>query len=43
MDYKDGGFAKRFKEFNKKFYSCYITSCTSCIRAARIDDAVVKN
>lgn len=42
-DYEDGHFAKCFKEFNKKFYNCFITSCTSCIRIARQGDRIVKN
>lgn len=28
----DGGFDKVFKQFNKKFYSCFITNCASCAR-----------
>lgn len=40
--YTDGGFAKRFKEFNKKFYSIFIPSCASCIRCARQKDAIIK-
>lgn len=43
QDYKNGGFAKRFKEFNKKFYSIFIPSCTSCIRCASQNNAIVKN
>lgn len=43
QEYENGNFAKRFKEFNKKFYSIFIPSCTSCIRCARQDDAIVKN
>ena len=35
QDYENGNFTKCFKEFNKKFYSCFITSCSSCIRIAR--------
>ena len=31
-DYLDGGFAKRFKEFNMKFHSTFISSCASCYR-----------
>lgn len=31
-DYLEGGFRKRFKEFNTKFYSIFILSCSSCIR-----------
>jgi arginyl-tRNA--protein-N-Asp/Glu arginylyltransferase len=42
-DYKDGGFAKRFKEFNKTFYKCFISSCTACINAAKQDGALVNN
>ena len=30
-DYQDGGFAHRFKEFNKKFYDIFISNCSSCI------------
>jgi hypothetical protein len=42
-EYKDGGFAKRFKEFNKAFYKCFISSCASCIRIAEQDEALVNN
>jgi len=28
----DGGFAERFKDFNKKFYSCFVSNCSSCLR-----------
>ena len=31
-DFLEGGFAKRFKEFNKKFYKCFIPSCSTCYR-----------
>lgn len=33
-EYINGDFAKRFKEFNKKFYSIFVSSCASCIRVA---------
>lgn len=33
-DYVDGGFAQKFKEYNKKFYSLFISSCASCNRTA---------
>lgn len=33
--YLDGGFAKRFKEFNKKFYDIFFLSCRDCIRHAK--------
>ena len=29
-DYLEGGFSKRFKEANKKFYKVFIPSCLSC-------------
>ena len=29
-EYLDGGFDERFKEFNKVFYKCFISSCRSC-------------
>ena len=29
-DYLDGGFDERFKEYNKVFYKCFISSCRSC-------------
>ena len=32
-DYIDGGFAPRFKEFNKIFYGVFISNCASCIRS----------
>jgi len=31
-NFPDGNFAPRFKDFNTTFYSCFITSCTSCLR-----------
>ena len=41
-DYLEGGFRERFKTFNKKFYSCWVPSCASCIRcASREDDNMV--
>lgn len=33
-DYLNGGFAERFQEFSKKFYSIFIPNCASCIRAS---------
>jgi hypothetical protein len=33
QDYVEGGFGKRFKEFNTKFYSIFITSCAVCQRS----------
>jgi hypothetical protein len=32
-DYLKGNFDKRFKEYNQKFYSCFISNCRSCLRA----------
>jgi hypothetical protein len=32
-EYIDGGFAERFKEFNKIFYGVFIPHCASCIRS----------
>lgn len=32
-EYLDGGFDKRFKEFNDKFYGCFIMTCSQCRRA----------
>jgi len=32
-DYLDGGFAARFKEFNKAFYGTFIPNCSRCINA----------
>jgi len=32
-DYLDGGFAARFKEFNKVFYNTFIPSCATCHRS----------
>lgn len=34
IDYVDGRFNAKFKDFNSKFYSIFIPSCTSCIRMA---------
>ena len=42
--YLNGGFASRFKEFNKKFYDIFLPSCTACIRAAaHKDNNIVSN
>ena len=41
-DYLEGGFRERFKTFNKKFYSCWVPNCASCIRcASRENDNMV--
>lgn len=32
--YREGGFTKRFKEFNKQFYKIFLPSCTACISSA---------
>lgn len=32
-EYINGGFSKRFKEFNNKFYNAWISSCAHCRRA----------
>lgn len=42
-EFKNGGFAKKFKEFNQKFYSIFIPSCTSCIRCANQGDRIDRN
>lgn len=34
-EYLDGGFRKKFKEFNLTFHSIFLSSCKSCIRTAR--------
>ena len=39
IDYVDGGFNAKFKDFNSKFYSIFIPSCSSCIRMAEIRKA----
>lgn len=36
QEYREGGFAKRFKEFNKPFYDAFVPSCAACIRTAQI-------
>lgn len=36
QEYLDGGFSKRFKEFNQKFYNIFIPNCRSCRRCAEI-------
>ena len=33
--FTEGGFAKRFKEFNTKFYNVFISSCAVCRRSYR--------
>jgi len=30
IEYQEGGFAARFKEFNKIFYKAFIPSCRVC-------------
>lgn len=42
-DYLDGGFRKKFKEFNKKFYGIWVSSCGSCIRIAKQKNHIVEN
>lgn len=32
-DYLEGGFAAEFKRFNSNFYSIFVPSCATCIRA----------
>ena len=36
-DYQEGGFAERFKEFNKVFYNTFISSCAGCIRGYQLN------
>jgi len=36
-EYVDGGFPKRFKEFNKIFYNTFISNCSSCIRSFQLN------
>lgn len=38
-----GGFAKRFKEFNKKFYDIFMPSCKNCIRICEMKHAIASN
>lgn len=33
-EYREGGFTRRFKEFNKQFYQIFLPSCAACIRSA---------
>lgn len=40
QEYETGGFRKRFKEFNKKFYEIFIPSCAACIRSASRNNAL---
>ena len=37
-DYLDGGFNKRFKEYNTKFYKQFIPSCGSCSRFVEMNN-----
>lgn len=32
-EYTDGGFAERFKYFNKEFYSVFLSNCVNCSRS----------
>ena len=41
-NYLDGGFAKKFKEFNQKFYKIFIPSCSSCYRVLHRQNRVVQ-
>lgn len=44
--YIDGGFKARFKDFNKRFYDVFISSCSSCIKSLRMfghQDYIVRN
>jgi hypothetical protein len=34
-EYREGGFAARFKEFNRAFYGCFVSNCAACLRAYR--------
>lgn len=34
-EYLEGGFDKRFREFNKRFYSIFIPNCASCVRSVK--------
>lgn len=43
QEYMKGGFAKRFKEYNQKFYATFISSCKSCVRMCTQGDRIVKN
>ena len=48
-DYLDGGFNKRFKDYNTKFYKIFIPSCAACSRSANFHNGgeygqiIVKN
>ena len=44
--YIEGGFKARFKDFNKRFYGVFISSCSSCINTIRMfghQDDIVRN
>lgn len=43
QNFTSGGFAARFKEFNKKFYHIFLPSCTSCIRYCTTENAIAPN
>ena len=34
-EYQEGGFEARFKEFNQKFYKCFVGNCAACQRSYR--------
>ena len=42
-NYVEGGFAQRFKEFNRKFYDIFISSCRACFRTAGFKKDVCVN
>ena len=42
INYINGGFRKRFKEFNKKFYDIFIPSCKSCYQYSELKNLSIK-
>ena len=41
-EYLDGGFRAKFKDYNSKFYKCFLPSCNSCYSYARNHNVTVK-
>lgn len=43
QEFQTSGFASKFKEFNQKFYECFLPSCKHCIRICSSKNKIVPN
>ena len=43
QEFLTGGFAVKFKEFNQKFYDCFLTSCAQCVRICSSRNKIIQN